>query len=173
MICETLKWNIATHEHECPNYKSAAVTYGITATKIKLFRISNRVIQGKEGCQSISIFSNINYPISIFIYSFLRYVGAMGWKIGVLGFSSQRGLGIFLFITMSRTALEPTQPPIQWLPGALSQGEKLTTHFHLVLTSKNVWSYTSTPPICLHGVWVGERRIAYKLLEGESGLQGD
>jgi hypothetical protein len=31
-----------------------------------------------------------------------------------------RGLGIFLFTTASRTVLGPTQPPIQWVPGALS-----------------------------------------------------
>jgi hypothetical protein len=43
---------------------------------------------------------------------------------GVLGFDSRRGLGIFLFTTASRTALWPTQPPIQWVPGALSLGEK-------------------------------------------------
>jgi hypothetical protein len=30
------------------------------------------------------------------------------------------GAGNFLFTTVSRIALEPTQPPIQWLPGALS-----------------------------------------------------
>jgi hypothetical protein len=34
---------------------------------------------------------------------------------GVLGFDSRRGLGIFLFTTASRTALGPTQPPIQWV----------------------------------------------------------
>jgi hypothetical protein len=44
---------------------------------------------------------------------------------------------IFLFTTASRTALGPTQPPIQWVRGALSlavngRGVKLTTHFHLV-----------------------------------------
>jgi hypothetical protein len=47
----------------------------------------------------------------------------MGWTIRVLGFDSQQGLGIFLF-TMSRTTLEPTQLPIQWVPGALSLGVK-------------------------------------------------
>jgi hypothetical protein len=35
---------------------------------------------------------------------------AMGWMIGVLGFDSRWGLGIFLFTTASRTALGPTQP---------------------------------------------------------------
>jgi hypothetical protein len=34
------------------------------------------------------------------------------------------GLGIFLFTTESRSALEPTQPPIQWVPGAISRGVK-------------------------------------------------
>jgi hypothetical protein len=31
-------------------------------------------------------------------------------------------LEIFLFTTASRTALGTTQPPIQWVPGALSMG---------------------------------------------------
>jgi hypothetical protein len=47
---------------------------------------------------------------------------ATGWTIGALGFDSRRGLGIFLFTTASRTALGPTQPPIQWVLGALSLG---------------------------------------------------
>jgi hypothetical protein len=40
----------------------------------------------------------------------------------VLGFDSRRGLGIFLFITASRTALRPTQPRDQWVPGTISLG---------------------------------------------------
>jgi hypothetical protein len=52
------------------------------------------------------------------------WCSATGWTIGVLGFDSQRGLGIFLFTTASRPALEPAQPPIQWVPGALSLGIK-------------------------------------------------
>jgi hypothetical protein len=48
----------------------------------------------------------------------------MGWTIGVLGFDFRRGLGIFLFTTAFRKALGPTQPPIQWVPEALSLGIK-------------------------------------------------
>jgi hypothetical protein len=48
--------------------------------------------------------------------------------IRVLGFNSWQGLGILLFTTMSRTAQGPTQPPIQWLPGALSLRVKWPGH---------------------------------------------
>jgi hypothetical protein len=41
-------------------------------------------------------------------------------------FESRQGLGIFLFTTASRTALVPIQPPIQWVPEALSLGVKLS-----------------------------------------------
>jgi hypothetical protein len=44
--------------------------------------------------------------------------------IGVLGFDSRRGLGIFLFTTASRTVVGHTQPPIQWVPGSLSPAVK-------------------------------------------------
>jgi len=36
--------------------------------------------------------------------------------------------------------------------GQNGRGAKLTTHHYLVPRSRNEWSYTSTPPIRLHGV---------------------
>jgi hypothetical protein len=45
-----------------------------------------------------------------------------GWTIEE--FDSRQGLGI-LFTIVSRPALGPTQPPIQWVQGALSLGVKL------------------------------------------------
>jgi hypothetical protein len=59
-------------------------------------------------------------------------------------------LGNFLFTTASRTALEPTQPPIQWVPESLSLGVKRPGREadHSPPSSaevKNAWSYTSTP----------------------------
>jgi hypothetical protein len=88
---------------------------------------------------------------------FLACVSLMGWTIGVLGFDSRRGLGIFLFTTASRMALGPTQPPIQWVPGALSLGvkqpEREVDHSPPCSAEvKNAWSYTSIPPVRLHGV---------------------
>jgi hypothetical protein len=64
----------------------------------------------------------------------------MGWH----------GLGIFLFTTVSRLALGLTQPPVQWVPGALSLQEKWLwcedDHSPLSSTKvKNALSYTSTP----------------------------
>jgi hypothetical protein len=45
---------------------------------------------------------------------------AKGWMIGVQGFNSWQGLGTFLFTTVSRPALQPTQPSIQWVLRTLS-----------------------------------------------------
>jgi hypothetical protein len=65
-------------------------------------------------------------------------------------FDSRRVLRIFLFTTaVSRTALGPTQPPIQWEPGALSLRTKPGREAdHSPPSSaevKGAWSYTSTP----------------------------
>jgi hypothetical protein len=77
--------------------------------------------------------------------------------MGVLGFDSRCGLGILLFTTVSRTALGLTQPPMKWVPGALSMGVKWPEREadHSPPSSaevRNEWSYTSIPPVRLHGV---------------------
>jgi hypothetical protein len=67
-----------------------------------------------------------------------------------------RGVGVpsrvknFLFSTSSRPALGPTQPPIQWVPGALSPGVKRqgreADHSPLASAEVKKMIYTSTPP---------------------------
>jgi len=47
-----------------------------------------------------------------------------GLDNGVWWFDSWQGLGIFLFFSISKLTLGSTQPPIQWVPGALSPGIK-------------------------------------------------
>jgi hypothetical protein len=82
---------------------------------------------------------------------------ALSYGLDDRGFESRQGLGIFLFTTASRPALGPTQPPIQWVPEALSLGVKRSGREadHSPSSGaevKNAWSYTSTSPIRLHGV---------------------
>jgi hypothetical protein len=44
----------------------------------------------------------------------------MGYRLCGRGSIPSRVRGIFLYYTASRLALEPIQPPIQWIPGVLS-----------------------------------------------------
>jgi hypothetical protein len=64
---------------------------------------------------------------------------------------SPGGVKNSIFSTLSRPALRPTQPPIQWVPGALSPGVKQPGREadHSPPTGaevKKMWIYTSTPP---------------------------
>jgi hypothetical protein len=65
-------------------------------------------------------------------------------------FDSRWGLWIILFTTVSRTALEPTQPPIQWVPVPLSLGLKWPVREAdpwppSLVEVPNAWSYSATP----------------------------
>jgi hypothetical protein len=66
--------------------------------------------------------------------------------------------GAMDFSSVSRPALRPTQPPVQWVPEVPSPGVKArpgrdADHSpHLVPRSRMSRSYTSSPPKRLHGV---------------------
>jgi hypothetical protein len=72
--------------------------------------------------------------------------------IGRPGFDPRQRQRILPVTSASRPALGPTQPPIQWIPGALSPGVKrgrgviLTTHPLLVPRLRKSRSYTSCHP---------------------------
>jgi hypothetical protein len=70
---------------------------------------------------------------------------------------------IFPLASVSRPALGPTLPAVQWVPAVLSpglkrgQGMTLTTHTHLVRRSRMSRSYTSSPPKAPLWCVVGQR----------------
>jgi hypothetical protein len=75
-------------------------------------------------------------------------------------------LGIFLFTTEFRTAPGPTQPPIQWVSGALSlelkrPGREANHSPPSSTEVKNEWSYTSTPPYVFMGWCLVKHRDSF------------
>jgi hypothetical protein len=72
-------------------------------------------------------------------------------------------MGILLFTAMSRQAQDPTQPPLQRVPEAVSLGIKRLGREadHSPPSNaevQNAWSHTSTPLICLHGVMLSYKK---------------
>jgi hypothetical protein len=71
-------------------------------------------------------------------------------QVGRPGFDPRQRQRIFPLISASRPALGPTQPPVQWVLGALPPGVQrcrgvmLTTHPLLVPRSGKSRSYTSS-----------------------------
>jgi hypothetical protein len=63
--------------------------------------------------------------------------------------------GSFVFATASISALGPTQPPIQCVPGGVPRvkrpGREVDHSTSPSIELKNAWSYTSIPTIRLHG----------------------
>jgi hypothetical protein len=67
----------------------------------------------------------------------------MNWRTGRSRFDPRQWQKIFPLASLSRPALRPTQPPIQWLSGVLSSGAKrgrgvtLITHLQLTIAEVN------------------------------------
>jgi hypothetical protein len=84
-----------------------------------------------------------------------------GYGMDDRGSTPGRSERSFPLASVSRSALGPTQPPVQWVPGVLSPGLKrgrgvtLTTHSYLVPWSRMSRSYIFSSPKCLYGVWWG------------------
>jgi hypothetical protein len=79
----------------------------------------------------------------------------MDWMIQHL---NPRRCKNYLFLKISRLALEPAQPSVWWILAVLSPGVKRLGHEadHPPSSSaeiKNEWSYTSTFLVCIYGAY--------------------
>jgi len=90
-------------------------THSLPSWFLKHTIVTNFIIEDVGSCHTVICRTNFLSEVHIF---------NVIWTIGVLGFDSRQGLGIFLLTTVSRPALGPTQPPFHWVPGALSLGIK-------------------------------------------------
>jgi hypothetical protein len=113
------------------------------------------LIVATQRAVSVSMFS----PNNIFVFYAVR-VKSRNSPVGIAtGYGlNDQGIKVrvpggknFYFSMLSRLALRPTQPPIQWLSRTLSLGVKRPGRgaAHSPPTSAEVmkmWSYTSTPP---------------------------
>jgi hypothetical protein len=105
---------------------------------------------------SFSILSTVLVSFSCFHFLSYSYSLCMFLRLN-LPFDSRQGQRFFLLTTASRPALVTTQRRIQLVPGVLSPEVKRLGHEAehsppSITDVKNEWSYTSTPPIRLHGV---------------------
>jgi hypothetical protein len=99
------------------------------------------------------VYKNMYYKISQSMTGILGSVFgiATGYRLEDRGVGVRVPVGSRIISTFSRPALDPTEPPIQWVPGALSTELKRLGREadHSPATSaevKKIWIYTSIPP---------------------------
>jgi hypothetical protein len=110
------------------------------------YPLVRRLAMGK-----IPITAAVVRPVTLLLYCQSSVCAALGYGLEDRGSRVRfpAGAGNFFFTNESRTALGPTQPPIKWVPGALSLGLKRQGREadHSPPSSaevKNAWSYIST-----------------------------
>jgi hypothetical protein len=78
------------------------------------------------------------------------------YSLGGSESESRSGREMFIFLKISRPALDPTQHPIHWIVGYFPGVEWLVCKVNHSFPSspgvKNVWIHTSTVLIRLHGM---------------------
>jgi hypothetical protein len=76
-----------------------------------------------QNCRSVVILNVTVVAVNIFILILLQSRGRDS-SVGVASTlrAGRPGFDSLLYTTVSRSTLGPTQPPIQWVPGALSPG---------------------------------------------------
>jgi len=104
-------------------------------------------------CLSVSVYIHTHtYTEKLNGRAYWEILLLMGWTIRWSGFNSWQGLGILLYNTVSRPAPRPTQPPIQWVPGAPSLGVNRLGHEadHLPPSSVSQRKHGTISPLPQH-----------------------
>jgi hypothetical protein len=90
------------------------------------------------------------------VYTVIRWDSAAcittGYRLDGRRVSVILSRGKIVLLSISRPVLGPTQPPIQWVPGAFSPGIKWSGHEAddsppTVSEVKNIWICISTVPV--------------------------
>jgi hypothetical protein len=99
----------------------------------------------------VIIYSKYNAMLVSPVAQSVWCLAGLGWTTGRSRFDPRQRRKDFPLASVSKPALGPTQPPVQWVPGVLSPRQKrgggvtMTTHRHLVPRSRMSRSYTSSP----------------------------
>jgi hypothetical protein len=126
-----------------------------TPTPVSVTNTSDNIYKSSSYMTEKTVSITKNNRLMLFALCGAGTTQSVQRRDGRTGFDSRQRQEIFLFSRASRTALGSTQPPIQWVPGALSPRvlrprREADTHLHLILRSRIV-------ELCLHSPssWCG------------------